>query len=488
MEEVLSNIFDPDLMEDIITAKIVSEVSISDEGVVAIALKVRNINSPLNEDLRKECEMNLSLLDWVTRVEVSFSSSRVITLDPEEIKRPLGGMSRVKHIIAVSSCKGGVGKSTVSVNLAYTLRNKGAKVGILDADIYGPSLPTMTKPESTEVKFGALNQLTPLDFYGVSLMSMGFINKGAAIMRGPMVNQLLTQFVSLCDWGELDYLIVDMPPGTGDIQLTLAQIMNISCAVVVTTPQRLSFVDVVKGIDLFDTVNIPTVAVVENMADYDAYSFPTDFYQNVSALILSAATFLTRDEGEGVVEAEATIARILELAIEAQKTPRRVFGEGHMHRIRDMWGVENVVSLPLLEDLSLCGDAGAPYVLAHPTSLVADRLSILADKVMVEVERLSKDKVDRLQYDVDKNAITFEESLLSPKAVRADCRCAVCVEEFTGRALLDPRKIPDDVRPLAMAPIGRYATSIDWSDGHKSLIPFRQVRNLIKLSADSEIS
>jgi Mrp family chromosome partitioning ATPase/DUF971 family protein len=414
--------------------------------------------------------MNLQFLDWVTKVDVKLISSKVITVDPNEIRRSEGGMNGVKNVIAVSSCKGGVGKSTVSVNLAYTLRNKGFKVGILDADIYGPSLPTMTRPASTEIKFGLSNQLTPLEFNGVSLMSMGFINKGAAIMRGPMVNQILSQFVSLTDWGELDYLVVDMPPGTGDIQLTLAQIMNISSAVIVTTPQRLSFVDVVKGIDLFDTVNIPCVAVVENMADYDSYSFPPDFYTSLANQLASSLS------NSGNPEA---IASLLKSSIESQKKPRRMFGDGHLHRLRDMWGMENLVSIPLLENLSICADAGVPYVLAHPTSLVASRMNSLADKVLGELSRLSTESsVPKLEYGSDDNSIIYEGVKISPKEIRADCRCAVCVEEFTGRALLDASKIPADIKPLVMAPIGRYATSIDWSDGHKSLIPFRQLSKL----------
>jgi DUF971 family protein len=141
-----------------------------------------------------------------------------------------------------------------------------------------------------------------------------------------------------------------------------------------------------------------------------------------------------------------------------------------------MWGMENIVSLPLLEDLSQYADSGMPYVLAHPKSLVAGRLNDLADKVIAELERLSKEtKTQRLEYDAADNAIVYDGVPVKSREVRLDCRCAACVEEFTGRALLDPKTVPSDVRPLNLAPIGRYATSIDWSDGHKSLVPFKQL-------------
>lgn len=240
-----------------------------------------------------------------------------------------------------------------------------------------------------------------------------------------------------------------MPPGTGDIQLTLAQIMNISCAVVVTTPQRLSFVDVVKGIDLFDTVNIPCVAVVENMADYDTYSFTDGFYDSLANSIL---------EKPAIAQSAETLSSTIRAAVEAQKRPKRMFGDGHLHRLRDMWGMDNLVSIPLLEDLSTCADAGVPYVLIHPTSLVASRMNDLADRVQSELSRLSREpSASKADYNPTANAIVYEGASIASKDVRADCRCAVCVEEFTGRALLDPSKIPADIRPLAMAPIGRYA-------------------------------
>ena len=176
----------------------------------------------------------------------------------------VAGVGDVGHIVAVASCKGGVGKSTTAVNLAYALAAAGERVGIVDLDIHGPSLPTMARPDGGLQLDGEV--LLPLEAHGVKLMSMGFINPGAMPLRGAKVTPVVQQLVGRTAWGALDFLIVDMPPGTGDVQLTLAQDFRVSAAVLVTTPQRLSFVDVVKGVEMFDKVDIPTVAVVENMA------------------------------------------------------------------------------------------------------------------------------------------------------------------------------------------------------------------------------
>ena len=338
----------------------------------------------------------------------------------------------------------------------------------------------MTKPAATDVVF-ANNQLNPLEFEGVKLMSMGFINKGAAIMRGPMVNQILNQFVSLCNWGDLDYLVIDMPPGTGDIQLTLAQIMNISAAVIVTTPQRLSFVDVVKGIDLFDTVNVPCVAVVENMAEYEAYTFPAGFYDALGAKAAAAAAASLAFNPDPSRSFDA-VTRVIRDAVEAQKSPRKVFGQGHNARLREMWGIENIVSIPLLDEVAASGDSGLPHVVRYPESAVAASLAELAQGVVTELKRLSSGGGGpQLTVDREANELVYQgSSRIAAKALRMDCRCAVCVEEFTGRQLLKPASVPDDVKPLSSAPIGRYAVSVDWSDGHKSLFPFRQIAALVQ--------
>eukprot|EP01038_Epipyxis_sp_PR26KG_P007304 gene7304-9951_t len=476
---ILNEIIDPTSDGlSIIESKMVKNIVIDEEKAilnVAVLLQAIDLSLELTNEVKKLCLLQLSMLEWVNDVSIEVvqpSTAKVIPLNQDDPNK-VQGMNGVKNVIAVSSCKGGVGKSTVSVNLAYTLHKAfGYRVGILDADIYGPSLPTMTKPSTTEKIFNA-NRLLPLSYEGVKLMSLGFINRGAAIMRGPMVNQVLNQFVSLTDWGDLDYLIIDMPPGTGDIQLTLAQIMNITAAVIVTTPQRLSFVDVVKGIDLFDTVNVPSVAVVENMAEYSTYKFDDNFYENLSSTILKSTS--SKEE----------IENILKKSVEEKKINRRIFGAGHNQRLKDMWGIENIISFPLQDEVSISGDSGIPYVIQYQSEndVISCRMKELAKGVIQEIDRLTtlnKQKSQTsLTYDETKNTIIFNQNIeISPFKLRCDCRCAVCVEEFTGKNLLDVNKVSKLVRPLGMSPIGKYAMSVDWSDGHKSLYPFKQIAKI----------
>ena len=273
-----------------------------------------------------------------------------------------------------------------------------------------------------------------------------------------------------------------MPPGTGDIQLTLAQIVNISAAVIVTTPQRISFVDVVKGVDLFDTVNVPCIAVVENMADYATYSFPEGFYEALGAKAATAAAVSTAFNKDPTKTMEA-VSKVIKDAVEAQKKPRKLFGDGHNTRLREMWGIENIVSIPLQEEVSTSGDSGIPHVIKHPDSNIAEIMTQLAEGVVKEVARLSKivQSVAPLAVDRVTNELIFEgTSRIPAKNLRLDCKCAVCVEEFTGRRLVTSATVAGDVKPLSTAPIGRYAISVDWSDGHKSLYPFRQIAALVE--------
>lgn len=478
---ILSSIIEPDIGSDIVTAGLVSKVFISDSRDLQVTLVVGNVNSLMSKEVKNMCLIQLTALDWLgENLQVNLVARPSATPAPQSSPPPPppplpNGLAGVKRVIAVSSCKGGVGKSTVSVNLAYTLASMGHRVGVLDADIYGPSLPTMTAPPSTQIMMKG-SQMLPLQYLNVSLMSMGFINKGASIMRGPMVNQILTQFISLTAWGELDYLVIDMPPGTGDIQLTLAQLVNISAAVIVTTPQRLSFVDVVKGVDMFDTVNVPCVAVVENMAAYSEYAFDAAFYAGLAEAAAAAPP--------------TQLEALLRQRIEGRKQPARLFGRGHAGRLRDMWGIDSLFSLPLFSPLSSSGDAGVPYVVSSQWSgEIGETFLALARAVEAEVDQLEQAGAGggpRADYDAAQGLVSFRSGaaspagLLRPLDLRADCRCAVCREEMTGALLLDPGALPADVKPLGMAPIGRYAISVDWSDGHKSLYPFRQLAALVQ--------
>lgn len=262
--EALRTVVDPNTGTDFVSARAIRNLTIGD-GDVAFDVELGYPAKSQFPDFRKALVAAARSVPGVGNVSVNVHSKIIA----HAVQRGVQLMPNVKNIVAVASGKGGVGKSTTAANLALALAAEGASVGILDADIYGPSVPMMLgisgKPESDDGK-----TMDPLENYGLQVMSIGFLvaQDEAMIWRGPMATQALDQLLRQTNWRELDYLIVDMPPGTGDIQLTLSQRVPITGAVIVTTPQDIALIDARKGISMFDKVGVPILGLVENMAVY----------------------------------------------------------------------------------------------------------------------------------------------------------------------------------------------------------------------------
>jgi ATP-binding protein involved in chromosome partitioning len=287
----LSTVMEPDLGRDLVTLGMIQNIAIDDAGNVSFTVVLTTPACPMKESIKQSCIA-------AVRAAVPDAASIEVTMDSKVTsscshhgksgEHGHGGhghqhgahgghgapqkivLDNVKNIIAVASGKGGVGKSTVSVNLAVSLAATGAKVGLIDADLYGPSIPTMfglqdSRPELLE------NKLVPIEKFGVKLMSIGFLvdSDTALIWRGPMASSAIRQLIGDVDWKELDYLIFDLPPGTGDIQLTLVQALALTGAVIVTTPQDVALADVAKAVTMFRKVEVPILGVVENMSWYE---------------------------------------------------------------------------------------------------------------------------------------------------------------------------------------------------------------------------
>jgi ATP-binding protein involved in chromosome partitioning len=258
----LHALVDPNTGRDFVSAKTVRKVSVDGSSIV-VDLQLGYPARSQHEALRKLIQAKLAALPGTGKVTVNFAHR----IASHAVQRGVKLVPGVKNIIAVASGKGGVGKSTTAVNLALALAAEGAQVGVLDADIYGPSQPMMLgiagRPESKDGK-----TLEPLEAWGVQAMSIGFLidTDTPMVWRGPMVTQALEQLLKDTNWRDLDYLIVDMPPGTGDIQLTLAQKVPVTGAVIVTTPQDIALIDARKGLKMFEKVGVPIVGVVENMS------------------------------------------------------------------------------------------------------------------------------------------------------------------------------------------------------------------------------
>jgi ATP-binding protein involved in chromosome partitioning len=366
----------------------------------------------------------------------------------------------IRHVIAVGSGKGGVGKSTVSVNLALALQGVGGPIGLVDADVLGPSIPGMLGlPTGQLPATGPDGKIVPADRHGLKAISMGMLtgDDNPAILRGPMVTKYLRMFIGSVEWGRLDYLIIDLPPGTGDTQLTLAQSVPLSGAIIVTTPQDVSLKIARRGLRMFETVHVPILGIIENMS-----------------------TFTCPHCGKGT----------------------DVFRRGGGERMSRQLGVPFLGAIPLDADIVMSGDEGRPIVLDKPNSVAAGAYLAIATEL---ARRLQGSPATALRpfawtWEPSEGEPAWVESAVRPSGsrttpigfrrrdprtlsvlwedghrddfdvrdLRLACPCALCVEEMSGRPLLDPTSVRPDVTPRTITSVGNYAITINWNDGHST--------------------
>ncbi|MBV8280532.1 MAG: iron-sulfur cluster carrier protein ApbC [Candidatus Eremiobacteraeota bacterium] len=345
VNQALSTVIDPNTGQDFVSSRCARNIRIDGQGGgVHVSLDVE-LGYPAATQVGRIRELITAALKQAgaSAVDVAVSSKIV----SHTVQRGLKVMPNVRNIVAVASGKGGVGKSTVAANLALALAAEGARVGMLDADIYGPSQPMMLgisgRPESVDGK-----TLEPLENYGIQTSSIGFLVESDTPMvwRGPMVTSALQQLLNQTNWKDLDYLIVDMPPGTGDIQLTLAQQVPVTGVVIVTTPQDIALLDATKGLKMFEKVGVPILGIVENMAVHVCSNC-------------------------GHAE--------------------HIFGSGGAERISRQYEVELLGSLPLDIRIREQTDSGRPTVVAEPDSAIADQYRAIARRMAIKIAERAKD-------------------------------------------------------------------------------------------------
>lgn len=336
----------PGFTRDIVSFGIVKDIKVGDDAKVSLSLVLPKPDPELESKIRESAEKAVLETAGVNGVDIEITArppkappgqAQAQAQAEKQVKLP-----DIKYYIAVASGKGGVGKSTVAVNLAMAMAKKRDRVGLMDADIWGPSLPTMLgtkeRPHATEQ-----NKIIPLKKFGMELMSIGFlINEDETVIwRGPMVHGAIKQFIEDVEWKETDYLVIDLPPGTGDAQLSLVQTAPLSGGVIVTTPQDVALIDVRRGVQMFRKLNVPILGIVENMS------------------------YLEQPAGA---------------------EPLDIFGRGGGRRMAEKFEVPFLGEIPIDPQIRIGGDSGVPIVESHPESTAAKAFSEIADSIISSIE------------------------------------------------------------------------------------------------------
>jgi ATP-binding protein involved in chromosome partitioning len=445
----LSVVWDPDLGRDVVSLEYVKNIRVC-APIVSCDIELANPASAAKDKIRDDARKALLELPEINEANVEIKWR--VTASPQGVKRVLPGgqvapapqkPDGVKNIIAVASGKGGVGKSTVAANLAVALRQSGASVGLCDADVYGPSQGTMfglsARPEADSEQ-----RLIPLEAHGVRVMSMGLLTtkETPVIWRGPMATRLVQQFMGGVLWGDLDYLIVDLPPGTGDVQLTLTQSVPLTGALIVTTPQDVARTIAEKGLRMFRPVQVPVLGIIENMSYFQCSHCDEKTY---------------------------------------------IFSRGGGETISNELGVPFLGGIPLDPEVVLAGDQGEPLVARNPDAPASIVYRDIAARVAAAIARVNfdSDTDDRpkeiLEEDgklkivwADGSATSFPFDFL-----RNRCPCALCVDEWSGKRKHLILLLPSNFRPMMVEPVGNYAIQISWSDNHNSgIYSFRGLKEM----------
>jgi len=403
--DTLRKVIDPKTNQDIVALGLIDQIKIND-GKVTLQVKTQR------QDIQQKAQEAILELKGISAVKINIQQS-------SESSSTTNNLSKVRHLIAVSSCKGGVGKSTIAVLMAQELASQGHKVGLVDMDIYGPSLPTLFDLHKHDVYTNEQKHLIPIEKDNIKLMSFGFLlGDQAAILRGPVVTRYVQQILLGTAWGELDFLLLDMPPGTGDVHLTITQTVRLNGAIIVTTPHTLSLIDVARGILMFEKLSVPILGVIENMSYFQANEADEKHY---------------------------------------------IFGKNAGNKLKEKFGIDLLAEIPIDPVMTQSIHQYTPN--PHINEAVKHTI-----KKLDESEYKSK-SIPTITCD-DKNIqLKWEdgrEQTVSNFILRLNSQDALSINEITGEKLIKEEDIPNDIKATKVTPLGNYALGIEWSDGHKA--------------------